>query len=153
MGVSYDLCGEVSLHCRRVIHPNISRNNQRNILLEQPLEFFVCLFVFTGIFVPITFWILTQAYSPTWQIWGACKLSEYLLNNVGLNCLTHYFKSECLLACLLAYFERTRTPLTSFLHSFRFPMVLFSSTMLKPVSLGTALVLIILHRIPLCRPR
>ena len=38
------------------------------------------------------------------------------------------------LACLLAYFERTRTPLTSFIHSFRFPMMLFSSAMLKPVS-------------------
>ena len=34
----------------------------------------------------------------------------------------------------LAYFERTRTTLTSFIHSFRFPMMLFSSTMLKPVS-------------------
>ena len=33
--------------------------------------------------------------------------------------------------CLLA-FERTRTPLTSFIHFFRFPMMLFSS--LKPVS-------------------
>ena len=29
---------------------------------------------------------------------------------------------------------RTRTPLTSFIHSFRFPLVLFSSAMLKPVS-------------------
>ena len=123
------------------IFTTISRNKQRNITLEQPLEFFVCLFVFTlGIFIPITFWILTQAYSPTWQVWGACKLSEYLLKNVGLNCLTHYFKSKCLLVCLLAYFERTRTPLTSFIHSFRFPMVLFSLAMLKPVSLGTALV-------------
>ena len=37
-------------------------------------------------------------------------------------------------ACLLAYFERTRTPLTSFIHSFRFSMMFFSSTMLKPVS-------------------
>ena len=37
-------------------------------------------------------------------------------------------------ACLLAYFERTRTPLTSFIHSFRFSMMLFSSAMLKPVS-------------------
>ena len=39
-----------------------------------------------------------------------------------------------MLACLLAYFERTRTPLTSFIHSFRFSMMLFSSAMLKPVS-------------------
>ena len=38
------------------------------------------------------------------------------------------------LACLLAYFERTRTPLTSFIHSFRFSMMFFSSAMLKPVS-------------------
>ena len=38
------------------------------------------------------------------------------------------------IACLLAYFKRTRTPLTSFIHSFRFPMMLFSSAMLKPVS-------------------
>ena len=36
--------------------------------------------------------------------------------------------------CLLAYFERTRTPLTSFIHSFRFSMMFFSSAMLKPVS-------------------
>ena len=35
---------------------------------------------------------------------------------------------------MLAYFGRTRTPLTSFIHSFRFPMMLFSSAMLKPVS-------------------
>ena len=78
------------------IFTTISRNNQRNITLEQPLEFFVCLFVFTGIFVPITFWILTPGYSLTWQICGGCKLqlSEYLLNNVGLNCLKHYFKSK-----------------------------------------------------------
>ena len=40
----------------------------------------------------------------------------------------------CFVACFLAYFERTRTTLTSFIHSFRFPMMLFSSTMLKPVS-------------------
>ena len=33
-----------------------------------------------------------------------------------------------------AYFERTRTPLTSFIHSFRFSMMFFSSAMLKPVS-------------------
>ena len=33
-----------------------------------------------------------------------------------------------------AYFERTRTPLTSFIHSSRFSMMFFSSTMLKPVS-------------------
>ena len=39
-----------------------------------------------------------------------------------------------LLACLLAYFERTRTPLTSFIHSFRFSMMFFSSAMLKAVS-------------------
>ena len=39
-----------------------------------------------------------------------------------------------MLACLLAYFERTRTPLTSFIHSFRFSMMFFSSAMLKPVS-------------------
>ena len=39
-----------------------------------------------------------------------------------------------LLACLLAYFERARTPLTSFIHSFRFSMMFFSSAMLKPVS-------------------
>ena len=37
-------------------------------------------------------------------------------------------------SCMLAYFERTRTPLTSFIHFFRFPMMLFSSAMLKPVS-------------------
>ena len=36
--------------------------------------------------------------------------------------------------CLLADFERTRTPLTSFIHSFQFSMMFFSSTMLKPVS-------------------
>ena len=43
---------------------------------------------------------------------------------------------ECLqtIACLRAYFERTRTPLTSFIHSFRFSMMFFSSAMLKPVS-------------------
>ena len=35
---------------------------------------------------------------------------------------------------MLAYFERTRTPLTSFIHSFRFSMMFFSSAMLKPVS-------------------
>ena len=35
---------------------------------------------------------------------------------------------------LLAYFERTRIPLTSFIHSFRFSMMFFSSAMLKPVS-------------------
>ena len=42
---------------------------------------------------------------------------------------------ECclVLVCLLAYFERTRTPLTSFIHSFRFSMMFFSSAMLKPV--------------------
>ena len=39
-----------------------------------------------------------------------------------------------LLACLPSYFERTRTPLTSFIHSFQFSMMLFSSAMLKPVS-------------------
>ena len=39
-----------------------------------------------------------------------------------------------LLAYLLAYFERTRTPLTNFIHSFRFPMMLFRPAMLKPVS-------------------
>ena len=39
-----------------------------------------------------------------------------------------------LACCLLAYFERTRTPLTGFIDSFRFPMMLFSSAMLKPVS-------------------
>ena len=41
-----------------------------------------------------------------------------------------------MLSCvsLLAYFERTRTPLTSFIHSFRFSMMFFSSAMLKPVS-------------------
>ena len=33
--------------------------------------------------------------------------------------------------CLLAYFEPTRTPLTSFVHSFRFSMMLFSSAMLN----------------------
>ena len=38
------------------------------------------------------------------------------------------------LACLLAYFERIWTPLTSFIHSFRFSMMFFSSAMLKPVS-------------------
>ena len=32
------------------------------------------------------------------------------------------------------YFERTRTPLTSSIHSFRFSMMFFSSAMLKPVS-------------------
>ena len=35
---------------------------------------------------------------------------------------------------IVAYFERTRTPLTSFIHSFRFSMMFFSSAMLKPVS-------------------
>ena len=39
-----------------------------------------------------------------------------------------------LITCLLAYFERTRTPLTSFIHSFRFSIMFFSSAMLKPVS-------------------
>ena len=34
----------------------------------------------------------------------------------------------------VAYFERTRTPWTSFIHSFRFSMMFFSSAMLKPVS-------------------
>ena len=48
---------------------------------------------------------------------------------------TDVFMSEAdLLACLLAYFERARTPLTSFIHSFRFSMMFFSSAMLKPVS-------------------
>ena len=35
---------------------------------------------------------------------------------------------------IVAYVERTRTPITSFIHSFRFPMMLFSSAMLKPAS-------------------
>ena len=49
--------------------------------------------------------------------------------------LSLIFPRTVIFACLLlAYFERTRTPLTSFIHSFRFPMMFFSSAMLKPVS-------------------
>ena len=53
-------------------------------------------------------------------------------------------KSSPLLSCLLAYFERTRTPLTRFIHSFRFSMMFFSSTMLKPVSFAAGLHMLIL---------
>ena len=48
--------------------------------------------------------------------------------------ITPYSNWIACFACLLAYFERTRTPLTSFIHSFRFSMMFFSSAMLKPVS-------------------
>ena len=49
--------------------------------------------------------------------------------------LSLIFPRTVIFACLLlAYFKRTRTPLTSFIHSFWFPMMLFSSAMLKPVS-------------------
>ena len=49
--------------------------------------------------------------------------------------LSLIFPRTVIFACLLlAYFEPTRTPLTSFIHSFWFPKMLFSSAMLKPVS-------------------
>ena len=52
---------------------------------------------FTGILVPTTLWIFTQGYSPTWQICSGCKMSEYLLNNVG-------FKHYCTIS--IGYYKK-----------------------------------------------
>ena len=45
-------------------------------------------------------------------------------------------------SCLLAYFERTRTPLTSFIQSFWFPMIFFSSISNDQTSIISQLVYI-----------
>ena len=64
--------------------------------------------------------------SYSWSETSGRHFSFYNENNSIL--------SPGLLGCLLAYFERTRIPLTSFIHSFRFSMMFFSSAMLKPAS-------------------
>ena len=70
-----------------------------------------------------------------------CCLCTFCLVFVRLRAVSYFSlirppapSLRSLLACLPSYFERTRTPLTSFIHSFRFSMMLFSSAMLKPVS-------------------
>ena len=94
---------------------SISRHNQKNIgFVLTSWIFLSFLFFFTGILVPTTLWIFTQGYSPTWQIWSSCKMSEYLFllilrlvwhNISNLNskckCATYTMSSEQDISCII----------------------------------------------------